>query len=67
MNIKNSKDFGKVVRFTRREKNLTQAQVAAACGVGVRFIVDLETGKETIQLNKALKVLLVLGLEIVIK
>lgn len=46
---------------------ITQAQLAAAAGVGVRFIVDLESGKETIALNKALKVLTVLGLDTEVK
>lgn len=67
MNIKTSKDIGHLVRNTRKDKKITQAQLAAAAGVGVRFIVDLESGKETIVLNKALKVLNVLGLETEVK
>ena len=50
MIIKNSKDMGHMVRNTRKDKKITQAQLAAAAGVGVRFIVDLESGKETIAL-----------------
>ena len=56
-----------MVRNTRKDKKITQAQLAAAAGVGVRFIVDLESGKETIALNKALKVLTVLGLDTEVK
>ena len=41
MIIKNSKDMGHMVRNTRKDKKITQAQLAAAAGVGVRFIVDL--------------------------
>lgn len=67
MNIKNSKDVGHIVRNTRKDKKITQAHLAAAAGVGVRFIVDLEAGKETIALNKTLRVLAVLGLETEIK
>lgn len=67
MIIKNSKDMGHMVRNTRKDKKITQAQLAAAAGVGVRFIVDLESGKETISLNKALKVLTVLGLDTEVK
>ena len=67
MIIKNSKDMGHMVRNTRKDKKITQAQLAAAAGDGVRFIVDLESGKETIALNKALKVLTVLGLDTEVK
>lgn len=67
MIIKNSKDMGHMVRNTRKDKKITQVQLAAAAGVGVRFIVDLESGKETISLNKALKVLTVLGLDTEVK
>ena len=35
-----------------------------ACGTGVRFIVELEAGKETCQLGKALLVEQMLGLNI---
>ena len=37
---------------------------AMACGTGVRFIVDLEAGKETCQLGKALLVAQMLGLNV---
>ena len=37
------------------------AGLAGACGVGLRFIVDLEAGKPTAQIGKALQVLAGLG------
>lgn len=52
------------VKSVRKEQGLTQEQLAAASGVGVRFIRDLERGKETCQLGKTLKVLAMLGLDI---
>jgi len=36
--------------------------LAAASGTGVRFIVDLERGKETARLGKALHVVKMLGI-----
>ena len=57
-----AKEFGEMVCKTRKAQGLTQAQLALACGTGVRFIVDLEAGKETCQLGKALTVLQTLGL-----
>lgn len=41
---------------------LRQAEAALLCGVGVRYLSDLENGKETIRLGPALKVIAGLGL-----
>lgn len=53
--------IGTVVRQTRLDQDLRQAQLAAAAGVGVRFLVELERGKPTVQLGKVLAVLDALG------
>ncbi len=54
--------IGQRVRQTRQQLGLTQPQLALAVGVGIRFIVDLEAGKPTVQLDKVLQVLEGLGL-----
>ena len=64
MIIKNLQDISATIRRVRKEKGLTQAELAAACGVGVRFIVDLEAAKPTISLTKTLKVLQMLGIKL---
>jgi y4mF family transcriptional regulator len=64
MNVKNVKELAKIIRQTRKEQKLTQAQLAAASGVGVRFIVDLENGKETCQIAKTIRIVKMLGLNI---
>ena len=38
--------------------------MAGLCNVGVRFIVDLEAGKETCQIGKVLYVLDMLGIKL---
>ena len=53
--------LGALIRRTRKSQGLRQDELAGASGVGLRFIVDLEAGKPTIQLGKALKVLQALG------
>ena len=53
--------LGQSVRRERKAQGLRQDELAAASGVGVRFIVDLEAGKPTLQLEKALMVLRTLG------
>jgi HTH-type transcriptional regulator / antitoxin HipB len=58
--------LGTAIRNARRELGLRQDQLAAAANVGVRFIVDLEAGKPTAQIGKALAVLDALGLTVAI-
>ena len=59
-----AKELGMIVQKTRKAQGMTQPQLAMACGTGVRFIVELEAGKETCQLGKALLVAQMLGLNI---
>lgn len=56
-----SKAIGTLIRQERKEQGLRQDQLAAAAGVGIRFVVDLERGKPTVQLGKVLAVLDALG------
>ncbi len=51
------------IKTTRRALKLRQAELAAAAGVGLRFLIELEAGKPTAQLGKVLAVLDVLGLD----
>jgi y4mF family transcriptional regulator len=60
-------DIGRLARARRRQQQLTQNTAAGVCGVGVRFISDLENGKATIEMGKALEYLQCLGLEIYVQ
>jgi len=60
-------DLGKIVLATRKSQGLTQADIAGLSNSGNRFIVDLEKGKPTLQMQKALEVLALLGLELVVR
>ncbi len=62
MIIKDTMELGGVIRQKRKSQNLTQSELAAAAGVGVRLIVDLEKGKATCQLGKALCVINMVGM-----
>lgn len=53
--------LGQAARTARKQLGLTQAQLALAAGVGVRFIVELEAGKPTLRLETILRVLHALG------
>lgn len=63
MRIIQAKEFGTLIRTTRKSLGLTQAQLAAASGLGERFIRELEKGKPTCQLEKALLVAQMLGIQ----
>ena len=59
--------LGRKVRELRREQKVTQAQLAGLANTGIRFISDLENGKETCQIGKMLRVLETLGVDMLIR
>jgi HTH-type transcriptional regulator/antitoxin HipB len=60
--ILSPQDIGKTRRTKRKKDGLTQADAAALCGVGTRFLDELERGKETAQIGKVIQILRGLGL-----
>lgn len=60
----NAKEFGMKIKERRKQMGLTQKYLAAISNTGIRFISDLENGKPTVQLEKALSVAKVLNLNI---
>ena len=62
--LTNTKQLGDIIRKVRKEQKLTQEQLAATCGVGVRFIRELEQGKESCYIGKALLVIKMLGISL---
>lgn len=54
-------EIGALIRAERKAQGLRQDELAAASGVGLRFLVELERGKPTVQLDKLLAVLSTLG------
>ena len=65
--IRTCEAMGKRIRDLRRAQGVTQAQLAGLSNTGVRFISDLENGKETCQLGKILHVLATLGVDVFIQ
>lgn len=63
-NITTPEDIGNLIKQWRKEQHLTQTELAAASGVGVRFIVDLEKGKESCEIGKTLNVIKMLGIKL---
>jgi HTH-type transcriptional regulator/antitoxin HipB len=62
--LSSTAELGQLVRKIRKEQGLTQLDVAGLAGLSNRFVIDLERGKETLQIQKVLDVLGLLGLEL---
>lgn len=60
-----SQTFGVMVARARKALGLTQRDLALAINTGERFIVDLEAGKPTAQLGKALAAAHAVGIRLV--
>lgn len=62
--IEDALQFGAAVAFARKALGLTQRELALAINSGERFIVELEAGKPTAQLGKALAAARAVGLRL---
>lgn len=58
------KEIGDLVRDTRKRLGVTQKNLALTAGTGLRFVIDLERGKETCELGKTLRILQTLGIKL---
>jgi HTH-type transcriptional regulator / antitoxin HipB len=65
-NIQNAADLGRIVARQRKVQGLTQAELAGLALTGTRFISDLENGKGTVQFDKVMHILNLLGLDVLI-
>jgi HTH-type transcriptional regulator / antitoxin HipB len=65
--VRTAAELGELVRAQRASQALRQVDVAGLGNTGNRFIVELENGKPTVQLQKVLDLLDLLGLEVVVR
>ena len=59
--------LGRLIREARKDQGLTQQQLADGAGVGVRFLSELERGKETAEVGLVLQVIHSVGLELLVE
>jgi y4mF family transcriptional regulator len=57
--------IGKYIKQERRKAGLTQEEFAVRSGLGLRFVRELEQGKETVRLDKVNQALRMFGMEAV--
>ena len=60
----NDKSLSEYVKLMRKEQNLTQVELSEKSGVGLRFVRELEQGKQTLRLDKVNQVLSLFGMEV---
>ena len=59
-----SASIGIFIKEKRKQLKLTQPELAERAGVGLRFVRELEQGKQTVQLDKVNQVLSLFGSEL---
>ena len=57
-------ELSKFVKQIRTSAKLTQPELAEKAGVGLRFLRELEQGKETLRLDKVNQVLKLFGYQV---
>jgi len=62
--IVDSRTLGALIRSERKQQKVTQVELAALAGVGVRFLRELEGGKDSCQVGLALSVATTLGITV---
>lgn len=67
MKITDSKSLGAAIRARRKELEYTQAYLAEFTGLSVTFISDVEQGKPTAEIEKVIRLINILGMDITIE
>ena len=67
MVIGTPREFGAAIRAQRNKLHYTQAALAAFTGFSVSFLSDLENGKETVELGKAMYLANLLGMDLILQ
>ncbi len=62
--ITDAEALGQAIRVERKRQKVTQLELAALAGVGVRFLRELEGGKQGCKLGHTFSVLTTLGITI---
>lgn len=64
MRVANSAELGTAIRARRRQRGLTQTELAGLCGVSVRFVSEVERGRPTAGVGLVLRLCARLGFDV---
>jgi len=67
LNIQSPADIGQAIRAARKKQKLTLVRCAAANGVSVRFLSELERGKPGASVGAVLKIVRSVGLRLFVE
>ena len=62
--IRTTEDLGSLLREARKAQGYTQADLAEAAGVGVSYVINIEHGKPTAEIGKALHLVELLSIDL---
>lgn len=62
--LRSAKDLGGIIREERRRQGMTQSELAGLADVGLTFLSQLENGKDSAEIGKALRVMTMLGIDV---
>jgi HTH-type transcriptional regulator/antitoxin HipB len=65
--VRTTEELGQIMRAFRKSQLLTLETVSGLSHLSMRFLSELERGKETAEIGKALQALNKLGLEVLIQ
>jgi HTH-type transcriptional regulator/antitoxin HipB len=67
MKITDSKSLGQAIRTRRKELGYTQGYLSDFTGLSITFISDVENGKPTAEIEKTIRLINILGLDLLIE
>ena len=67
MKINDTSEFGKVLKKRRKELKYTQRDLSEFTGFSISYLSDLENGKQTTELGKAIYIANLLGIDIILQ
>ena len=67
MKLNDASEFGKAIRKRRKELNYTQRDLSEFTGFSISYLSDLENGKQTTELGKAIYIANLLGIDILLQ
>ena len=60
-------DLGAAIRDERKRQGISQLELADGSGVGITYVSNLENGKETSEMGKAVRVAETLGIDLFVE
>ncbi|MBO4808768.1 MAG: helix-turn-helix transcriptional regulator [Lachnospiraceae bacterium] len=64
MKVFDANTFGEVIKKQRKKMGYTQKYICEVSGISASYISDLENGKATIELGKAIQLANLLGIDV---